>query len=507
MAQAGQADRIKAYTIGVEVYARDQDFDPQQDNIVRINAGRVRKKLNEYYHSPQGSQQPVHIILPERSYAPEFIFNPLNVDPVSDNNSTSDKTPITYRQPARKGVKVALFSAVLLIGFALTQWLSDEKKITRTFKPKPPGNDYFINEAWTDALAHYQQAVQQTPNNSLYWRQLGRSYSHLDKHKQAQKALEKALAIDTQDTHQSVDIAEDWYYLGVNLARRSEFDQAHRYFVKALSMAQTMAPKAPDLWKYHNQLAVSYSSQNYFEEALIQLDFAFSLVLGVNANKEAQRRLYATRGSIKKRQGRYIEAAADFKIALDLSIANYGKQHIKVARQYNNMGVLYVKTGQFGQSLTHYKKALAIYRAVYGDTHTLLANTYSNIAVALMEQEKYTQAQQQLQQAININQSVNAGKNIKMAINLYNLAEINRRQGKPHQSLDWYNQALMIYIDLLGATHQYTAKNWVGLGDAYHQLGDVEKARQYYLKALPIYRRVFGNDHKETLALTAKINA
>ena len=46
---AGRADRIKAYTVGVEVFGRDESFDPQADTVVRIEAGRLRRRLEHYY--------------------------------------------------------------------------------------------------------------------------------------------------------------------------------------------------------------------------------------------------------------------------------------------------------------------------------------------------------------------------------------------------------------------------------------------------------------------------
>jgi hypothetical protein len=48
-ALAGRADRIKAYTIGVEVFERDDTFDPQNEPVVRIEAGRLRRALEHYY--------------------------------------------------------------------------------------------------------------------------------------------------------------------------------------------------------------------------------------------------------------------------------------------------------------------------------------------------------------------------------------------------------------------------------------------------------------------------
>ena len=42
---AGRADRIKAYTVGTQVFARTADFDAQNDPAVRIEAGRLRRAL------------------------------------------------------------------------------------------------------------------------------------------------------------------------------------------------------------------------------------------------------------------------------------------------------------------------------------------------------------------------------------------------------------------------------------------------------------------------------
>ena len=45
----GNAERLKGYTIGIEVFERDRDFDPMLDAIVRVEAMRLRAKLREYY--------------------------------------------------------------------------------------------------------------------------------------------------------------------------------------------------------------------------------------------------------------------------------------------------------------------------------------------------------------------------------------------------------------------------------------------------------------------------
>ena len=66
-----KADRIKAYTIGVEVLRRDTKFDPQADPIVRVEATRLRRTIERYYMGP-GATDPVIVDLPRGSYVPTF---------------------------------------------------------------------------------------------------------------------------------------------------------------------------------------------------------------------------------------------------------------------------------------------------------------------------------------------------------------------------------------------------------------------------------------------------
>ncbi|MGJ5819810.1 hypothetical protein [Paludibaculum fermentans] len=68
---SGRADDLKEYTLGVEVFDRGQDFDPRVDNIVRIQAAKLRSKLVEYY-AGEGAQDQILIGIPKGSYVPQM---------------------------------------------------------------------------------------------------------------------------------------------------------------------------------------------------------------------------------------------------------------------------------------------------------------------------------------------------------------------------------------------------------------------------------------------------
>ena len=67
----GRGDYIKAYTIALEAFGRDEAFDPQLDPVVRVQAVRLRRMLKEYYLT-EGKDDAVVIELPRGSYIPIF---------------------------------------------------------------------------------------------------------------------------------------------------------------------------------------------------------------------------------------------------------------------------------------------------------------------------------------------------------------------------------------------------------------------------------------------------
>ena len=62
---------IKEFQIATEVFGRSDDFDPQLDSMVRVQAGRLRSKLAEYYSS-DGVDDPIVVELPKGTYLLSF---------------------------------------------------------------------------------------------------------------------------------------------------------------------------------------------------------------------------------------------------------------------------------------------------------------------------------------------------------------------------------------------------------------------------------------------------
>ncbi|MGA9393439.1 MAG: hypothetical protein WBV69_23620, partial [Candidatus Sulfotelmatobacter sp.] len=69
---AGEADQLKEYRLGVEVFGRGTSFDPKVDPVVRMTARRLRTKLKQYYEDG-GLSAKVRIEVPKGGYAVRFV--------------------------------------------------------------------------------------------------------------------------------------------------------------------------------------------------------------------------------------------------------------------------------------------------------------------------------------------------------------------------------------------------------------------------------------------------
>lgn len=92
----GEANRLKGYTIAIDVFDRKQDFDPSIDAIVRVEATRLRNKLREYYDD-LGRNDEFIIEFPKGGYAVQInhqlqnkSFNKLTADTSSDLSQSED---------------------------------------------------------------------------------------------------------------------------------------------------------------------------------------------------------------------------------------------------------------------------------------------------------------------------------------------------------------------------------------------------------------------------------
>jgi hypothetical protein len=135
---------LKEYEIATEVFHRPADFDPQLDSTIRVQAGRLRLKLAEYYGS-EGAEDPILVDLPKGGYILAFRHRTsashkgLSVAPLRSGKQESTAAPQTTRNWAIAVIVlvVLLAAAVAVIVTMLASRTNAEAAATTHNEPVP----------------------------------------------------------------------------------------------------------------------------------------------------------------------------------------------------------------------------------------------------------------------------------------------------------------------------------------------------------------------------------
>ena len=133
---------LKEYQIATEVFGRRADFDPQSDSTIRVQAGRLRAKVSEYYAS-EGEHDPVLVELPKGSYVLNFRYRtPL---------AATDAPPVVAEAPAapqKTNAAAVITMGILLAAAVITIFLLIARK---------PAADASSSASMEQAPAEFQQ--------------------------------------------------------------------------------------------------------------------------------------------------------------------------------------------------------------------------------------------------------------------------------------------------------------------------------------------------------------
>jgi tetratricopeptide (TPR) repeat protein len=180
---SGRGSRLKAYSIAIEVFGRDDSFDASVDSIVRVEFRRLRQALDQYYSRAEDG---IRIQVPPGGYRPTISF-------ASDARAevSTDRAPVLPRQnadpektltgrwltPLQQGLIIGSLLAAAVFGLA-AYWFAPhlfreteefEGKIVVSLEPVkwPTGNNFLtevstgLNDQLTVELGKYSFLVLQ----------------------------------------------------------------------------------------------------------------------------------------------------------------------------------------------------------------------------------------------------------------------------------------------------------------------------------------------------------
>jgi len=173
---SGERDEIKETVLAMEVFDRSFDYDPKSDSIVRVEAARVRAKLDRYYESA-GARDPIRIRIPKGAYVPEF-------EPVAQPARPQPPEP----RRLRWALAAASLAALCVLSWrasdaralppadALTAWREGEALIAQDPLLASTGDG--LPAPLARAIERLEFAVARAPRYAPAWASLAEAYDY-----------------------------------------------------------------------------------------------------------------------------------------------------------------------------------------------------------------------------------------------------------------------------------------------------------------------------------------
>ena len=119
----GNGDRLKEFAIGVDVFDRGDTYDPRIDSIVRVEAGRLRSRLEQYYQHATSSDA-VIVQMRRGSYVPVFERRATEPAATSSENGQSARRHAVLGMPRLNwpGPRLALGVLAIVVVLAAGAW-------------------------------------------------------------------------------------------------------------------------------------------------------------------------------------------------------------------------------------------------------------------------------------------------------------------------------------------------------------------------------------------------
>jgi len=123
-------NEIHEHEIGVQVFGRSESYDRGQDNIVRVNATELRKRIDSYFAS-EGAHETLIFTIPRGSYLPVYERRPLGPEKPADVAVPSPPPLNPLTTPSRSKMRdffwialSAVLAIVCIVQFAQMRFLN-----------------------------------------------------------------------------------------------------------------------------------------------------------------------------------------------------------------------------------------------------------------------------------------------------------------------------------------------------------------------------------------------
>ena len=145
----GEGDDLKEYTVAIEGMGKPWSYDPRHDSAVRIQVGRLRQKLADYYRS-KGLEDPIIIDIPKGRFKLHYELRQehapgLNSSHLAETHASSTdrldsaESSFVLSRSAVPVILWALFAAVLILAavIGVATWKNPARNQIESVQDRP----------------------------------------------------------------------------------------------------------------------------------------------------------------------------------------------------------------------------------------------------------------------------------------------------------------------------------------------------------------------------------
>ena len=258
-----------------------------------------------------------------------------------------------------------------------------------------------------------------------------------------------------QNTHLNKARQAAWRHnLGILAQARGDYNTAHTYYQRALTIFEELGDRANMAATYH-QLGILAQARGDYDTAhtLYEQSLHIEEELG---NRAGMATTYGQLGTLAQARGDYDTAHDRYQQAL--SIFEELGDRANMATTYGQLGVLAHDQSHYDTAHTYYQQSLTI-KEELGDRAGMAA-THHQLGVLAHDQSHYDTAHTYYQQSLTIFEEL--GDRAGMAATHHQLGILAHDQSDYDTAHTYYQQSLTIEKEL---------GNRAGMATSYHQLG------------------------------------
>jgi tetratricopeptide (TPR) repeat protein len=275
---------------------------------------------------------------------------------------------------------------------------------------------------------------------------------------------------------------------------RGRYEQAERLHRQAFELDEARGDELAAAGSL-NGLAIDHQKLGRWKDALADSKRAleiFTRVLGAEHPKASAARL--NMANVLVNLGRYDEAHVEAELATDNLVLVFGEVHAHVAAAETTVAFVHTASSRPDLALPHQLKAVEIYEQVHGPKHPWVGRALANVAGAQAALGHFEEAQAGFERALGILREALGPDHPDLALLASGLADVHVRRGDLQAAVSAYDESAALRARTVGEDHPGFGLVLDTRAEVLRRLGRMEEACRDHARALAIIGAKVGDE-------------